>query len=481
MIVGGLLLNLMTYAGNPMASASYWKQLPWYNFNPSYSAMQPFGNEILNHPDLDAWRDHYKVNDLVEVPTLLTTGWFDFFVTCQINDFIALQERGIPVKLIIGPGTHGSPPSIPVYEWFDYWLKGIDNGIMDEPPIKYYCLEANEWRWADQWPPEEIQYVNYYLREGGSLSIDSPDRCEEPDSYTYDPANPVITRGGANLMLSSGSLDQTPVVIGRNDILSYTGSPLTEDVEIAGHLTVVLSVSSNCLDTDFTAKLIDVRPTGELMLVADGIIRARYRDSMAEPELMEPGTIYTIRFDIGNICYLFQAGHSIRLDISSSNFPKYDRNLNTGGVLYKEATWTVAENTIYHDADNPSYIILPVVAEEVDIDIEPWRYPNLIIVKGKGVVSVAILTTEDFDARAVDPETVRFGPGLAKPLLAGIIKRFPFLALKDVDRDGDRDMVLMFWTQETGIRAGDTSATLTGVSYTDWAFFGRDAIVTCPR
>jgi len=361
MIVGGLLLNLMTYAGNPMASASYWKQLPWYNFNPSYSAMQPFGNEILNHPDLDAWRDHYKVNDLVEIPTLLTTGWFDFFVRCQINDFIALQERGIPVKLIVGPGTHGTPASVPVYEWFDYWLKGIDNGIMDEPPIKYYCLEASEWRWADQWPPEEISYVNYYLREDGVLSTEAPAGWEEPDSYTYNPMNPVVTRGGANLMLSSGSLDQTPVVTGRDDILSYTGSPLAEDVEIAGDLTVVLSVSSDCLDTDFTAKLIDVLPTGELMLVADGIIRARYRDSMAEPELMEPGTVYTITFDIGNICYLFQAGHSIRLDISSSNFPKYDRNLNTGGVLYKEATWTVAQNTVYHDADNPSYIMLPVV------------------------------------------------------------------------------------------------------------------------
>jgi hypothetical protein len=402
--------------------------------------MQPYASEILDHPDLDAWRDHYKVYDTVEVPTLLTTGWYDFFQRCQINDFIALQERGVPVKLIVGPGTHGTPPSIPVYEWFDYWLKGIDNGIMDEPPIHYYCLEADEWRWANEWPPEEVQYVNYYLHEGGSLSIDSPTGWEEPDTYTYDPMDPVITMGGANLMLSSGPLDQTPVVLGRDDILTYTGSLLTEDVEVAGPLTVVLSASSDCLDTDFTAKVIDVHPTGELMLVADGIIRARYRDSMATPELMEPDTTYTITFDIGNICHLFEAGHSIRVDISSSNFPKYDRNLNTGGELYKESTWTVAENTIYHDACNPSYIVLPVVSEEVDIDIEPWRDTNLIFLKSKGFVSVAILTTEDFDATKVDPETVR----------------------------------------ETGIQAGDTSAKLTGVSYTHWAFFGSDAIVTWP-
>jgi predicted acyl esterase len=361
MMVYSLLLNLMGYAGNPTAPGSYWMHLPWYNFNPSYVTMQPYANEILSHPDEDAWRDHYRVYDTVEVPTLLATGWYDFFQRPQIDAFVALQARGVPVKLVVGPGTHGTPPPIPVYEWFDYWLKGIDNGIMDEPPVHYYCMEANEWRWANQWPPEEVEYVDYYLHEGGVLSTDSSTGWEEPDSYTYDPMNPVITRGGANLMLSSGPLDQTPVVLGRDDILTYTGSPLTEDVEAAGPLTVVLSVSSNRTDTDFTAKLIDVYPTGDLMLVADGIIRARYRDSMAVPELMEPGEVYTITFDIGNIGHLFEAGHSIRVDISSSNFPKYDRNLNTGGVLYKESTWTVAENTVYHDADNPSYIKLPVV------------------------------------------------------------------------------------------------------------------------
>jgi putative CocE/NonD family hydrolase len=478
-VVYGLLLDMMANVGNPLASTN-WMKLPLYNFNPSYAAMQPYGNEVVSHPDQDAWRDHFKVYDTVEVPTLLATGWYDFFQRCQIDAFVALQDRDVPVKLIVGPGTHGTPPPIPVYEWFDYWLKGIDNGIMDEPPVHYYCLEADEWRWANQWPPEEIEYVNYYLREGGILSIDSPNCWEEPDSYTYDPMDPVITMGGTNLFLSSGSLDQTPVILDRDDILSYTGSPLTEDVEVAGPLTVVLSASSDCLDTDFTAKVIDVNPTGELMLVADGIIRARYRDSMATPELMEPGEVYTITFDIGNIDYLFEAGHSIRVDISSSNFPKYDRNLNTGGALYTETEWVVAENTIYHDACDPSYIMLPVIPEEVDIDIQPWRDTNRIFLKGRGVVSVAILTTEDFDATEVDPETVRFGPGLARPLFSRIIKRFPFLVLRDVDRDGDRDMVLMFRTQETGIQAGDTSATLTGVSYTDWAFFGSDAIVTWP-
>ena len=361
-MVNYLLYFLLVGAENPTAPGSYWMHLPLYSFNPSYVAMQPYGNEVTSHPDQDAWRDTFKVYDTVEVPTLLATGWYDFFQRCQIDAFVALQDRGVPVKLIVGPGTHMTTlPPMPVYEWFDYWLKDIDNGIMDEPPVQYYCMEADEWRWANEWPPEEVEYVNYYLHEGEVLSTDSPAGWEEPASYTYDPMNPVITMGGTNLFLSAGPLDQTPVVLGRDDILTYTGSPLTEDVEAAGPLTVVLSVSSNCTDTDFTAKVIDVYPTGELMLVADGIIRARYRDSMATPELMEPDAVYTITFGIGNIGHLFEAGHSIRVDISSSNFPKYDRNLNTGGVLYKESTWTVAENTIYHDADNPSYIMLPVV------------------------------------------------------------------------------------------------------------------------
>ena len=350
----------------PKATESaWWMHLPSYDLHPSYALLQPYGNEILSHPDQDEWRDHYKVYDTVEVPTLLVTGWYDFFQRCQIDAFVALQERDIPVKLIVGPGTHGTPPPFPLYEWFDYWLKGIDNGVMDGPPVKYYCLEADEWRWANQWPPKEVEYVNYYLHEGGVLSTDSYTGSEEPDSYTYDPMDPVLTMGGTNEpgggAIKAGSFDQTPVVLGRDDILSYTGPPLTEDVEIAGPLTVVLSVSSDCLDTDFTAKLIDVHPDGELMLVDDGIIRARYRDSMATPELMVPGEVYTITFDIGNIGQVFKAGHSIRVDISSSNFPKYDRNLNTGGVLYKETELVVAENTIYHDVDNPSYIMLPVV------------------------------------------------------------------------------------------------------------------------
>ena len=367
-VITDLVTHLAWHSGldsfYPNATGSeWWMHLPLIDFHPSYAALQPYAAEVLSHPDEDDWRNHFKVYDTVNVPTLLLTGWYDFFVKCQVDAFVALQSRGVPVKLLVGDGTHGNPGVLtPYYEWFDYWLKGIDTGIVDEPPVLYYCLEADEWRWADQWPPGGVEYTNYYLHDGGVLSTDLCADGEASDSYVYDLMDPVLTMGGTNLIVPPGSFDQTPVVLGRDDILSYTSPPLTEDVEIAGPLTAVISASSNCTDTDFTAKLIDVHPTGELMLVADGIIRARYRDSMADPELMTPGHVYEFTIDLGDIGQVFEAGHCIRVDISSSNFPKHDRNLNTGGELYKETEVLTAENTIYHDAENPSYISLPIVS-----------------------------------------------------------------------------------------------------------------------
>ena len=365
----------------PKATESeWWMHLPLMDYHPSLAVLLPYMNEIISHPDEDEWRNHYKVYDTVNVPTLLLTAWYDFFAKCQVDAFVALQSRGVPVKLLVGNGTHGSP-GLPYsniteleFRWFDYWLKGEDTGIMDEPTVFYYSLEADEWLWADQWPPRGVKYTSYYLHEDGVLSTDPCADGEAPKSYVYDPMDPVLTMGGTNEpsggAIKAGSFDQRPVVfrdfptmtVLRDDILSYTTPPLTEDVEIAGPLKVVLSASSNRLDTDFTAKLIDVHPTGELMLVADGILRARYRDSMADPELMTPGDVYEFTIDMGDIGQVFKANHSIRVDISSSNFPKHDRNLNTGGELYKETEMLVAENTIYHDAEHPSYIALPIVS-----------------------------------------------------------------------------------------------------------------------
>ena len=371
---------------NFKATDSYWwMNLPLYDMHPSYAILQPYGNDVVSHPDEDEWRNHYKVYDTVNVPTLLVTGWYDFFPKCQVDAFVDLQSRDVPVKILVGAGTHGNPgvPYLPYYEWFDYWLKGEDTGIMDEPPVLYYSLEElenwqygvwpGEWRWADQWPPRGVEYTNYYLHDSGDLNTALCAAEEASESYVYDPMDPVLTLGGTNEpgggAIKAGSFDQTLVVLGRDDILSYASPTLTADVEIAGPLKVVLSASSNCTDTDFTAKLIDVHPSSppKLMLVADGIIRARYRYSMADPELMTEGDVYEFTIDMGDIAHVFKAGHQIRVDISSSNFPKHDRNLNTGGELYKETEMNVAENTIYHDAENPSYIALPIVSPKPQV------------------------------------------------------------------------------------------------------------------
>ncbi|MFX0007232.1 MAG: CocE/NonD family hydrolase [Promethearchaeota archaeon] len=372
--IGANLYDLYTHTslipGYRAIDSDIWMNLPLRGGDPSYNIMQPFGDEILGHPTQDAFRDKLNVHDTIDIPILHVAGWFDFFSRSTIDTFVDLQHLGNQ-KLFILPGTHGSlgeMPYEPYYDWFDYWLKDEDTGIMDEPSVWYYGLGDDEWRFADQWPIGDIDYTYFYMHDDGLLNTNPSSEFEESLSYLYDPMNPVLTWGGRNLGLPAGSLDQTPVVMGRDDILSYTTQPLTEDLEIAGPIKVFLSGSSNCLDTDFTAKLIDVYPTGELMLIADGIIRARYRNSMANPELMSgnPEDIYEFTISMGDICQVFEKDHSIRVDISSSNFPKYDRNLNSGGELYTETedAIQIAENTIHHKSDHPSYLVLPIVSPE---------------------------------------------------------------------------------------------------------------------
>jgi len=365
-----LTSHIWPFYPNRAVDSKGWMNLPIVGGNPNFGILQPFGDEIMSHPSEDDFRNKLDVHDTIDVPILHVAGWFDFFSRCTIDAFVDSQDLGNQ-KLFVLPGTHGGLgdlPYEPYYDWFDYWLKGEDTGIMDEPPVWYIGLGDDEWRFADQWPPGGIDYTTYYMHSNGVLDTISPTDIEDSLSFTYDPMNPVLTWGGRNLGLPAGSWDQNPVVFGRGDILSYTTQPLTEDMEIAGPIKVFLSGSSNCTDTDFTAKLIDVYPTGELMLVADGILRARYRDSMANPVLMsgDPMDTYEFTISMGDICQVFNASHSIRVDISSSNFPKHDRNLNSGGDLYTEteAAIQIANNTIHHDADSPSYILLPVMSPE---------------------------------------------------------------------------------------------------------------------
>lgn len=348
--------------------SKWWMYLPYKDY-PYSSILQPYWNEVLSHPSEDEWRGVLDVIDKIDVPAIHASGWHGFFARGIVDAFVSLQYKDNQ-KLFMGPGTQfdipwphdkdNYDPYYPKFAWFDYWLKGIDTGIMDEPSVIYYCIGAGEWKSEDQWPPKGISYIKYYLHSDGVLTTDSPEPGEEPRSYIYDPKDPVITCGGRNLILPAGSLDQRPVEEGRSDVLIYTSRVLEKEVEIAGPVEVILSASSSALDTDFTAKLIDVHPDGSTMLVLDNIIRGRYRESMEKPVLLEPGEIYEFTINLGDISYLFKVGHRIQVDISSSNFPKHDRNLNTGKALYIDTDMVEAKNTIYHDANHPSYIVLPL-------------------------------------------------------------------------------------------------------------------------
>jgi len=364
---------------NRAVDSDHWMALPLVGGDTSFSLLQPFGDEILSNPTENAFRNKLNVQDDIEIPILHVAGWYDFFSRCTVDAFVALQNQGNQ-KLFVAPGTHGglgALPYDPFYDWFDYWLKGEDTGIMDEPSVAYYVHGVDEWKWADQWPIEDLDYTNYYLHCNNYLSTGMNWFWEGSDSYFYDPMDPVLTWGGRNLGLPAGKFDQRPVEEGRDDILIYTGDPLPEDLEIAGPIRATLTVSSNCTDTDFTVKLIDVHPDGSAMLVIDNIIRARYRESMSNPVLMVPGEKYEIEFTLGDISHVFKEGHRIQVDISSSNFPKHDRNLNSGGELYTETedAIKVAHNTIYHDFYLKSFITLPVVSprpnvHEGTLDIE---------------------------------------------------------------------------------------------------------------
>jgi putative CocE/NonD family hydrolase len=232
--------------------------------------------------------------------------------------------------------------------------------------VAYYVLgdvtepdgPGNEWRFADDWPVPATE-VPFYFHEGGVMDMVAPGGAEAPDVYDYDPIDPVPTLGGANLTISKGPYDQAGLET-RDDVIVFTTAPLTEPLEITGQVTVVLYASSSALDTDFTAKLGDVYPDGRSMLVCDGIIRARHRNTQAADELLTPGEVYAFTIDLWETCIAFNTGHRIRVDISSSNYPRFDANPNTGEPFNQATGTAVATNTIYHDADHPSHLLLRV-------------------------------------------------------------------------------------------------------------------------
>jgi putative CocE/NonD family hydrolase len=357
----------------------------------------------VDNPDFGPhWTERNVLHrlDVVKVPALHIGGWYDLYPAATLNLFNGMRERGGSAearanqRVIIGPWIHAASTlthagdvdfgkdsvlDLPEIElaWFDHWLKGMDNGADREAPLKLFLTGSGEWRDERKWPLARTQFTPFYLRSDGNansaagdgaLSITKPSGAntsgEPSDAYTYDPQFPVPTRGGGNCcdpqLVPWGAFDQREVEA-RSDVLVYSTEILESDVEVTGPVVLKLFASTDGRDTDFTAKLVDVFPDGRAINLTDGILRGRYRKGTDEQVLLTPGTAYEFEIDMWVTANVFKAGHRIRLEVSSSNFPRFDRNPNTGNPFGQDTELRTAHQTVFHDADRPSHLLMPVI------------------------------------------------------------------------------------------------------------------------
>jgi len=330
--------------------------------------------------------EHYFAK--MTVPTLNIGGWYDIFSQGNIDGFTGLQYRGGEgakgnQKLVMGPFGHGNlsgdlkyPRAAKLFDpeltfrWFDHWLKGEDNGIDREPAVRYYMMgdtldkeaPGNEWRTSEDWPPKGSWNIYYYLESDGKLTrlprFVGQEASKNSDTFVYDPKNPVPTVGGNNLLLPLGPMDQREVS-SRQDVLKYETEPLAEPAEIAGRVSAELWVSTDAEDTDFTAKLVDVYPNGYEALVLDQPFRLRFREGFNRMVPAKQGEVYPIKIDLWSTALVFNKGHKIALHISSSNAPRFEPHSNTWQPVDSYDQAVKATNTVYHDADHPSRLVLP--------------------------------------------------------------------------------------------------------------------------
>lgn len=364
----------------PFIGSDDWMRLPLTGY-PDFSTWQPFLDEILTHPVPDDFRRQHDFRGKIDIPGFHVTNWFDIFLHSMIAAFTDIQARVGNQRLWIGPNDHyfvyetNFWPRDPYFEWFDHWLKGEPTDIMNEASV-YYAPNAwvedpagyvaDDWRHAEQWPPANVAMQRLYLSVNGGLTAEMLDDTHEGvRDFTYDPHHPIPTYGGRNMLIDAGSRDQRQAQALPDYGLMYRGEPLTEGLTIAGPVRVTLYVGSDCPDTDFVAKLIEVMPDGRTMLMMDGVVRAMYRDALAlEPQHLEPGETYRLNIELADIHHTFLIGSSIQVDINSSNFPRRARNTNSGNPVLandSDADIRVAVNTVYHAGVTPSFIELPVL------------------------------------------------------------------------------------------------------------------------
>jgi hypothetical protein len=343
------------------------------------------------------WFEHSRYDDYwkaygvkgkyprITAPAYFITGWYDNLLHENWRNFTGFRQHGGSeaarrgTKILVGDWAHGGSSRYPglldlKLRWCDHWLKGIENGIDREPPIKLYVMGRDAWRNEDEWPLARTRYTRFHLhsdghanslRGDGTLSTSPPAADAPPDRFVYDPENPVYTLGGQISTHGEvrGPKDRRSVQQ-REDVLVYTTGPLPEDLEVTGPVELELHFASSAVDTDFTGTLSDVHPDGTAIHVCEGIRGVTFRESLEHPTPIEPGKPYRLAISLWETSMVFEAGHRVRLEISSSNFPRYARNQNTGLPLGTSALVKKAHQTVYHDAQRPSCLILPVIPDD---------------------------------------------------------------------------------------------------------------------
>jgi uncharacterized protein len=391
-LVAGPQFNYDEYFPNGALRTEYVQQLDGLGFGLS--------STLMAHPYYDAtWSIAESLNfypDSIRVPSFMIGGWYDHNIEVMLSFFAALQTKS-PLnvrdkhKLLMGPWVHGGhgtaqvgtslqgqlnyPNSADVndsmaLEFFDFHLRTINNGWDQKPKVTYYQMGENVWQNSPSWPPANSRDVRFYLHSSGVMDHVKPSVTRDSLSFTYDPQDPSPTIGGPTLSseLDQGPYDQKTSVESRNDILKFTTDVLATDVVLKGSVKISLKVSSDRVDTDFAVRLTDVYPDGRSMLVNDGIMRMRFRNgfSQAQVGMMVPGNVYDCEIDMDNTSITFLAGHKIRLDVSSSNYPRYNRNMNNGANMYPGNSLDsllnplVAINTVHLGAANTSSISMPL-------------------------------------------------------------------------------------------------------------------------
>lgn len=353
----------------------------------------------LRHPSWDEYWQQWSIrtrHDRIQIPALHSGGWYDVFLEGMLANFNGIRNNGggetaqSGQRLLIGPWLH--MPWLPmvgevdfgaeatsvvddvILHFFDYHLKGLDNGLDRELPVQVFVMGENRWRYESDFPPRRVRLGDWYLHSDGRANSVAGDGTldrvipgDEPsDTYFHDPRFPIQSVGGHSccfpFLSPMGPADQRQVEY-RNDVLVFTSATLGQELEVTGSVTATLFASSSAVDTDFTVKLVDVFPDGRAINLCDGIIRARYRNGFERAELIEPDKVYEFKIDVGSTCNVFKAGHRIRVEIASSNFPMYDRNPGHGGdnATATYADLRVATQYLFHDSRYPSHISLPIV------------------------------------------------------------------------------------------------------------------------